>query len=394
MCALTTMEGLDGDALLALSRRTDELGVVSIYANADPAESPNLEGVAIDLRNRLRELERRIADEGPPERGRSVSAGIRRLAPEVERLTAAGEPGRGRGFFAGLGEDWVVRFASGLPVPNRVVLDDGPFIHPLLELLDEGLPAGVVLASSDQARLLEWHLGELRELSHMEREEIEAPHERAGQIGGGPSGRFDTPAREQRQARERDRAARFVDRVTTLAATLAGERRWERILVSGGDRLTGPIVAGLPAPLRDTVIADDRVLAGLDDAALAEAVSERLRSAHSEYEGRLLVQVRDAGLSGTAALGLSEVVAALNVGRVAQLVYDPEIRYAGSIGADGYLYADEESGAAGSQATPEPRLTERLVERALATGARVSPVEGAAGGVLEDAKGIAALLRW
>jgi hypothetical protein len=42
----------------------------------------------------------------------------------------------------------------------------------------------------------------------------------------------------------------------------------------------------------------------------------------------------------------------------------------------------------------KPRLTERLVERALATGARVSPVEGAARGVLSEAAGIGALLRW
>jgi hypothetical protein len=39
-------------------------------------------------------------------------------------------------------------------------------------------------------------------------------------------------------------------------------------------------------------------------------------------------------------------------------------------------------------------LTERLVERALKTGARISPIEGAADGRLKDAAGVAALLRW
>lgn len=391
---MTAIQGLDHDALLALSQRSDTVGVVSIYANADPRESPNLEGVAIDLKNRLRELEHRIAEEGPSERARSVSAGIERLEHEVARLTAGSEPGRGRVVFAALGGDWVVRLASPLPVSNRVVLDGGPFIHPLLELLDEGRPAGVILAASDEARLLEWRLGLLRQLSRMEPDKVEAPHERAGQIGGGPSGRFDTPMREQRQARERDRTARFLDGVTSVAARLAGERRWERLLISGGERWTEPIAAGLPDSLRDGLITDSRVLGGLDDAALADVVSERLHSAHADYEARLLERVRDAGLSGTGALGLSEVVAALNLGRVAHLVYDPEIRYVGSVGADEYLYAGEESAAERASMTREPRLTERLVERALATGARVNPVEGAAGGVLQDANGIAALLRW
>jgi hypothetical protein len=35
-----------------------------------------------------------------------------------------------------------------MPVPNRVVLDSSAFVHPLIELLDEGRPAGVVLAST------------------------------------------------------------------------------------------------------------------------------------------------------------------------------------------------------------------------------------------------------
>lgn len=84
---------------------------------------------------------------------------------------------------------------------------------------------------------------------------------------------------------------------------------------------------------------------------------------------------------------------AVNQARVAHLIYDPLIRYRGSIAYDGTLYANDE-GAPTYAATPEPRLTERLVERALETGARVTPVEGAAGDGLADASGIAAVLRW
>lgn len=109
---------------------------------------------------------------------------------------------------------------------------------------------------------------------------------------------------------------------------------------------------------------------------------------------QLLEHVRDAAGSGVAALGLSEVAAALNAGRVAHLVYDPNIRYMGTVGADGTLYGGDEVGPDADPGTPEPRLSERLVERALKTTAQISPVEGAADGSLRDAAGIAALLRW
>jgi len=391
---VVAIERLDEDGLRHLSRRTDKLGVLSIYVNADPRRDPNLQAAAIDLKNRFRELQRRLVEDGGSDQSRELAPALERLWPQVESLASPTASGRGRIAFAGLESDWIVRVESAMPVANRVVFDDGPFIHPLLELLDEGRPAGVVIVSADDARLLEWRLGSLRLVSRVEHEYVEAPHERSGQIGGGPPGQFHTPMREQRQARERDRMHRFLDRVTKAATELAGERGWERILVSGGERWTEQTITRFPQPLRDKVFGDSRVLNGLDAAALASAVSDLVHGQHAERERQLIERVRESGRSGAAALGLSEVAAALNVGRVAHLVYDPEVRYTGTVAPDGALYGDVEVGPGGHPGTPEPRLTERLVERALDTGARISPVEGAADGGLRAAAGVAALLRW
>lgn len=391
---MVRIERLDDDDLRDLSERTDELGVLSLYANTDPRQDPNLQGVAIDLRNRFRELQRRIGENADPDRRRDVSSALERLWPHLENLTSPSATGVGRIAFAALGSEWHVRLESDMPVPTRVVLDDGPFIHPLLELLDEGRAAGVVLVSAEHARLLEWRLGSLRLLSRMEQEYAEAPHERAGPIGSGPTGMFHTPMREQREARERDRMHRFLDQVTRLAADLAADRVWERILVSGGERWTEPTIERFPQEFREKVFGDTRALSALDDRALDTAVTEWARDQHTERERQLLERVREASRTGTGALGLSEVAAALNAGRVAHMVYDPEIRYTGAVGADGTLYGGDEMGPDGQSVTPEPRLTERLVEQALRTGARISPVEGAANGTLKDAAGIAALLRW
>jgi hypothetical protein len=94
------------------------------------------------------------------------------------------------------------------------------------------------------------------------------------------------------------------------------------------------------------------------------------------------------------ALGLSEVIAALNDARVEQLVYDLAVRYAGAIAADGRLVVPPEQHPLGTPSTAEPRLTERIVERCLATGARVTPVTGPAAEMLAEMGGLAARLRW
>lgn len=387
------LERLDEDSLRDLLRRTDKHGVLSVYAHADPRPDPNLRAVAIDLKNRYRELLRRIGEAGDAEPSRELTAALERLWPQIERLADPTGTGRSRIVFAALDSGWTLQLKSAMPVANRLVLDDTPFVHPLLELLDEGRPAGFLILSAKEARLFEWRVGSLQPLSTLEQEYVEAPHERAGQRGGGPPGQFHSPVREQRQSRERKQTERFLNQVTKVTATLADERGWERILVSGGERLTDATISRFPKALRDKVFADTRVLIGLDDAALSEAVTEWIHEQHLERERQLVERIREGVGFGVAAVGLSEVSAALNIGRVAHLVYDPEVRYVGTIGADGLLYGGDEAGPDG-RGTPEPRFTERLIERALETRARISPVVGAAAGELKDAEGVAALLRW
>ncbi|WP_353509595.1 hypothetical protein [Intrasporangium sp.] len=387
------IERLDEDGLRDLAQQTDDLGVLSVYVNADFSHDQNLQAAGIDLKNRFRELQRRVSEDGGAQ-SRALAAALERLWPELENLASPMEPGRSRIAFAALGSGWMDRYESALPVSPRVVLDDGPFLHPLLELLDEGRTAGVVIVSGDSAQLHEWRLGNLELVRQLEQEYVEAPHERSGQIGGGPPGQYHSPKREQQKDRARDRAERFLDEAASVAAGLANDRKWERILVSGGDRWTGPMIERFPQALRDKVFGDNRVLTGRDDGTLAATVTELVHEHHNEHERQLVERVREVGGSGAAVLGLSEVAQALNAGRVDHLVYDPEVRYVGSVAADGELYAGDEVAPGGQERRPEPRLTERLVERALTTGARVSPIEGAADGALQDAGGIAALLRW
>jgi hypothetical protein len=386
-----TTDALDLETLVELSQRTDPVGVLSIYLDARPGA---LRTSSIDVKNRLAELARRLAADAAPERARAVREATARFQEEIERLGDPEEPGRGRILFAAIDAGWLTRVVTQLPLPNRVVLDQGPFVHPLLELLDEGAPAGVVLASRTEARLLEWRLGELTPLREMQAEIAGPPHERSGPVGSRPASRFGTPTGEQRNARERDQVTRFIERVASTASRLAHDRGWERVFLSAGERQTDALVRSLRPGLRAMVLRDPRVLLRLDLLALEEIVTERIRTAHAEFERRLIGDVREqAHGAGAVALGLSEVVGALNQGRVAHLIYDPFIRYRGSVGPDGSLYAEDETVPA-YDSTPDERLTERIVERALETRARVTPVEGASADALAEAMGIAAVLRW
>jgi hypothetical protein len=254
-------------------------------------------------------------------------------------------------------------------------------------------PAGVVLASGEGADILDWRFGELRGITQVIADEPDQPRNRSGPlVANGARAQQITPMREQQERRERERRLRQVGLIAAEICRVCEAKGWERILVSGGERMTTPLVTALPDRLRRMTIRDPRHLVELDRSHLGAEVSERLGREQSERSLDLGRHVRNVGLAaGKAALGLSEVVAALNDARAEHVIYDPELRYAGAIGDDGYLFAWTE--AVGSVVS-EPRLTERIVERALETGTRLTPIAGVATGTLKDAGGIAALLRW
>jgi hypothetical protein len=372
-----TASGLNDAVLLDLLRMEDPLGVLSVFVEM-PADGADRRA-EIEIKNELTRLEHRGGGNGSLLRAEALRSTLALVTPALERLLDPGANGRGGAVFATLSGPEIISFATPMPLANRVVLDSRPFVRPLLELLDEGEPAGVVLISAREAEVLDWRLGALRRLTRVTRE----PEEEHGPP---------TTPHDQRARRERDRQLRWIEDVAADVFRLAGENGWERLLISGDERMTGPLGDALPVHLRDHALVDARRLHENDQPALAAAVAERLGEDRAGRNARLSRRVRAAALGAQrGALGLSEVVAALNEGRAEHVIYDSALRYSGAIAPDGSLLVADEPPGLGKE---EPQLLERIVERALHTGARVTPVDGAAADNLADAGGIAALLRW
>ena len=223
-----TAADLDDDLLLELVRTRDPLGVLSIYVDA---HSPR--AGAIEVKTRLADLERRLASNGSVELADAVPRLIQRITATLERLVEPGATGRGRALFAPLGRSEVTTFSTQLRLPNRVVLDSSPFIHPLLELLERGRSAGVVLLSADAADLFDWRLGGSHRVARITAESTTTPtpRPRTGAVAeNGPHARQITPLRDRKHDAAR---SRLLATVAVEIERLAEERAWERILVSG-----------------------------------------------------------------------------------------------------------------------------------------------------------------
>ena len=165
-----------------------------------------------------------------------------------------------------------MQFETLLSLSNRVVIDDRPFVHPLVEVLERGRPAGVVLFSGERAELFDWRSGRLVVLCQLALEGQE-PHLRSAPVGRGVARHpHADPGHGRRRCRDRERRLRFVDRVAELVADLVHEHGWERAIVSGDERLTKPLIGALPRRLQEHTLRDPRQLIACETSTIAGAV--------------------------------------------------------------------------------------------------------------------------
>jgi Bacterial archaeo-eukaryotic release factor family 10 len=335
---------LTHDAVRHIDALADALGVLSIFVGSRRSRDATILGQAVPLGRRLDRLTDLDDDPSPRERRAAVRSCLRRLRPRMTDLvTRSG--GRGGALFAGLSSGDVLEVATGMPLPTAARLEPTGYVRPLVAALDEGEPAGVLLAHRHRVRLLDWRMGVLVPVS---------------------DGGF---------------AARAA--AASHAAEAAREHGWRRLVVDGDPLLAGSLLAG-EAELRSCSIAvATRSLGRLSAPSLVQAVAAELESVQRRREVALVHDAVDASRRGEeAVLGVDQAARALTAGRVSHLLFDND--------REQLAWPGQRLVEAGLSIDP----AERLIELALDSAATITPVEGRAARALDSGDGVVGLLRW
>ncbi len=389
---------LDDTTIRDLIDFTDEHGVLSFYAGHTPAQAADPQPTApIEIRNQLKALRSELADRDG-ETGKAVAARLDELGPDIDALVDPKAHGRGRALFVGVDSGRLEQVALQIPFKERVVHHERAFVRPLVAAHDEGRAAGVLVVSRSGARLLRWSLGEVTELETY-------TFEVSGDVSRQKSG--PTPAQPQHPGQGTSHKERFEERIDEHRHRFlrqVAEEATQRIKEHGWDRL----VLSAPPKMRDEmgdILGQDgyRLLTAeqaWEDAApheIAEAMWPLLRSVHLDRERELTEAAVSRALGGQAgAVGLRNVCAALNEGRVSRLLYRSDLEVEGVVSGQGTIHPRVEGHAAEAdlEFTREPLFVERMIERAVATDAQVTPVDPEVAAQLDEHDGVAALLRW
>jgi Bacterial archaeo-eukaryotic release factor family 10 len=280
-------------------------------------------------------------------------------------------------------EEW---FEIQLPLDESAVfINNRPVVMPLLTLIDDGAPRGVTAVSSERVKLFVWAFGQLEEIADRELEITSLDwRERKAQRPGDPARVQGAKAagRDQYGQRLEANRERFLREVGELAAGELRERAIDELLAFGDAAHVRELAGGVAT--RATVRhAGEQNLITAPRGEIEAQATAAIEDLNRERELELVSRVFDEAKGGTrGALGAQETSQALAEGRVEHLLLDPERNYddAPIVALDG-----------GEETVP---VGDRLVAAALATSARVTPVEGQAAERLASTEGLAALLRY
>jgi hypothetical protein len=366
----TLPSGLSIDELL--DWRPD-LGVLTVCVEVDPADRG--EGWLTALRNELNAAVE-AGDDGH-DRGRGLRATAQRVLDRFEEEELPS--GRCQIGFCEASDDrkardlWTAAQMSGFR--TSVTYAERPRLTPLLKLLDEGAAVGVVALSSERVHLHEWKLGALDLIHDWEAEmymrdwrerKSQKPANLARTQGASASGR------DQFDQRLEHNRARFLGETGRLADGEARNREWRRLLAFGDPEHYREFAesvqkgAGLELAEEANVVSEER-------GKLLDRVDNAVASGNQRRELELLERAVEGARrpGGHGALGLIDVQRSLNEGRVDQLIFDADT---------------EDQGLAEAE--------DEVVERALRTSAKITPVEDVAAERVREHGGVAALLRY
>jgi len=373
----------DRDELRRLAEiRLDRPAVLSLYLDLDPTEFATPPARATAVRSLLDEADRQVRDRRdlPHEERMDLRASLERASSVLEGDLPA-EGAQALAIFAAESAELFEVLKLPRPLPSRVAIRRSPLVAPLAGLARRERWC-VALVNRRDARIFRGSPDGLREIEQIH-DLVFGQHDQGGW----------SQARYQRGI-EKEKDDHLKHTVEALMKHFK-RRPFERLIVGGPREVVADFESKLHGYLAERLAG--RIDVDVEHSTpeqVLEAVQPRFEELEEAREGEALERL---GEAGRAAIGLEEVLRALNERRVETLVADERYSAEGTCCPScGWL------GPAGERSCPVDEteleslddLTEAAVELIVQQSAEILAVRRRRDELAERAGGIAALLRF
>jgi peptide chain release factor subunit 1 len=226
---------------------------------------------------------------------------------------------RGRVVYASAPSEFFVAYRLGVEPERKVVLDNSPFILPLMEMMDDYEDYGILLMDSDEARL---YIVSSNIIEQVDSSSIDLMNRH--KKGGMSQKRFNRLRRGAIDA--------FISQIIEDLEKLDGLDKMRGLVVAGPGKEKKQLVAALPGKMAERVIGILDVSIEIPPHSLL-ARGEEIAIAHErEEDSRAIEELRRAIFKDEmAAVGINEVRDALVQGRVEKLLVSKDLSIPGWI---------------------------------------------------------------
>jgi peptide chain release factor subunit 1 len=362
--------------------RLDRPVVLSLYLNLDPTEFATPPARATAVRSLLDEADRRVRDlkELPHYDRMELRANLKR-ASEVLEGELPTEGAHALAIFSAESADLFETLKLPRPLPNRVAIRRAPLIAPLARLARRERWC-VALVNRRDARIFRGSPDGLYEIERI-RDLVFGQHDQ----GGWSQARFQRGIEKEKDDHLKHTAEALMKHFK--------RRPFERLIVGGPREVAADFESKLHGYLSERLAGriDVDVEHSSSDQVL-EAVQPLFDELEDEREAEAFERI---GEAGRAAIGLGEVLRALNERRVETLVADEQLSVPGTCcPACGWLGPAGESSCPVDETQLEALedLTEEAVELTIQQSAEILAVRRRRDELAERAGGVAALLRF
>jgi peptide subunit release factor 1 (eRF1) len=367
---------LSPDTLRRLAELRPQAGkVVSIYLNLDPTEFASGAARSTAINSVLDAAARTAREEDP-----SVREDVDRVRNLFKDFDFQGA--HGVAVFACGAEDLMEVIKLPRPVDNAVVIDDAPYVEPLVEV-QSGARYGVVLVNRQIERVFRGSRDRLDEVLRIE-DEVHGRHDQ----GGWSQARYQRSVEKEAQ----DHLKHAADELLRLHQ----RRPFEALFVGAPEAIYKDFCERLHPYLRERVagrIEVDVEHTGVDE---VQAAAEETIAAHErKLEKDSLDRLEQAVATGRGAAGLDDTLNALNEQRVEVLLLQDNFDSAGVCCPQcGWLGTSDAKTcpADGTATVARDDITDLAVRRAITQSAQIVRVRDDER--LEPRGAIAAVLRF
>jgi peptide subunit release factor 1 (eRF1) len=299
----------------------------------------------------------------------------------------------GLAVFACAGEDdFFEAVQLDAPLPNnRLFVSTEPHLYPLARLMDQYPRYAAVVADSNSARIFVFSLGRVERTEEVAGEKVNRT-----KVGGWSQARY--------QRRVDNFHEQHIKEVVETLNKLVTDEGIERVVLACDEVVLPLLREQMPQQLAEKVIDVLKLDISTAEADVLKHTLEALRRRDAEDDAEKVKRVfEEYRANGLAVAGAREVLAALEIGQVDELVIsadraavrmDDEVMskpLAAIAAASEAMKADAQASAPSDPQQPVA-LADELVNKAQQTGARVSFIENAE--LLSSVGGVGALLRF